>query len=261
VLLYRDLPEQLRQELDRRRRPAPAFVLFSTASDPFLGGQEVAQLSQACLEILTTRGIGVSLSTRGEIPEAVIRLLARHAPHVRITIPLTSLSDDYTRTWEAGTSLPQRRLFLIQRLLRAGIDSVHVRMEPIIPFINDGTDQLRELTSAMAGLGLKSAMVSFMHLRPGVTEQVQREAASEMAALVLGGFTHDPFQPQSARFQHLPVKLRQSNLNRIQRIGRDQGLRLSACHCQNPGIPARQCPVQPPQLPRPRGEQMPLLKE
>lgn len=262
VLVYPDLPGQLKQELDRRRRAPPAFVLFSTASDPFLGGEQVVRLSRACLETLTEREIGVSLSTRGDLPDDVIALLARHAPHVRVTVPLTSLSEAYTRAWEPGTALPRQRLFLVQRLLRAGIRGVQVRVEPIIPFVNDDTESIRELVSALVGLGLKSATVSFLHLRPGVAEQIQREAPPEVAPLVLGGFVPAeelPGQP-IAKFQHLPLKLRLAGLRRIQRIARELGLRVSACHCQNPGIPARSCPVAPPELPRPRGEQMPLLE-
>jgi len=261
LLLYRDLADQLAHELDRRRRrPVPSFVLFSTASDPFLGGDPVLALTRATLELLVKRNIGVSLSTRGEIPDDVIDLLARHAPHVQVTVPLVSLSETYTRTWEPGTAPPRRRLFLVQRLLQAGVGAVQVRLEPIIPFANDATDSLREVASALVGLGLDSAMVGYMHLRPGVAEQVKRETTPDQSALVLGGFAPDPLQPLPGKFQHLPIKLRTTNLRRIQRIGRELGLHLSACHCQNPGIPARQCPLQPPELPRPVGEQITLLE-
>jgi DNA repair photolyase len=260
LLLYENLPELLRRSLDRRRRPLPRFVLFSTASDPFLGGKEVSDISHACLQILVEHNIGVSLSTRGIIPEAVVELLGRHGNFVRVTVPLPSLSKEYVRDWEPGTAPPRERLFLIQRLQRADV-AVEVRIEPLVPFVNDSTEQIRELTSALAGLGLQTATVSYLHLRPGVAEQLQEEAPGEMGPLVLGGFVADDpaFQLPMGKFQHLPVKLRTGGLKRIQRIARERGLRISACHCQNPGIPARRCAIQPPQLPQPKGEQIPLL--
>jgi len=259
LLLYRDLPRQLESELDRRRTPPPSFVILCTATDPFLGGDEVVQTTRGCLRVLVERNIGISISTRGLIPDDVVELLARHARHVRVTVPLVCLDEAYTRTWESGTASPRSRLFLVQRLLRAGVSAVEVRLEPLVPFVNDATDGIREVVSALVGLGLKSAVVSFMHLRPGVAEQVQREAP-ELGPLVLGGFTPDEFQPPTGKFQHLPLQMRLAGLKRLQRIAREQGLRLSACHCQNPGIPARQCPVEPPELPRPVGEQLPLIE-
>jgi DNA repair photolyase len=260
VLLYENLPDLLRKTLERRRRPLPRFALFSTASDPFLGGQQVVDVSRACLQTLVEHNIGLSLSTRGDVPEAVVDLLARHRDFVRFTLPLPSLSEEYVRDWEVGTALPRERLFLLQRLQRAGV-AVEVRIEPLIPFVNDSTEQLRELTSALAGVGIESATVSYLHLRPGVAEQLQREAPGEMGPLVLGGFVPDDpaFQQPTGKFQHLPVKLRAAGLRRIQRIARDRGVRVSACNCQNPGIPARRCAVQPPHLPQPKGEQIPLL--
>jgi DNA repair photolyase len=259
--LYAELAEQLRAELDRRRRPLPSYVLFSTASDPFLGGAQVQRLSRACLEILASRGIGVSLSTRGDIPEEVIDLLARQGPHVRVTVPLPSLDQDYARIWEPETLEPRKRLFLVQRLLKAGVQ-VDVRIDPVIPFVNDSTEGLRELLSAIAGLGLTQAQLSFIHLRPGVTDQLRAEAPLELAELLLGGFSLPPESvriTQPVKFLHLSAKQRAAVLRRIQRVARERGVRVSACHCQNPGLPARRCPVEPPELPVPRGEQLSLI--
>jgi DNA repair photolyase len=260
LAVYFDLPAQLRQSLDRRRRPPPSFVLFCTASDPFLGGETIVQLSRNCLDLLVTRKIGIHLATRGDIPDDVIELLAAHGPHVRVTVPLVSMSTEYTRRWEPGAISPRQRLFLIQRLQRAEI-AVTVRVDPLIPFVNDHTEQIRELVSALAGIGLKSATLSFLHLRPGVSEQIQEEAPPELSQLALGAFALEPHELAAAKFHHLPMKLRIAGLRRIQRIAREAGLKASACHCQNPGIPAGRCPVAPPVLPTPMGEQMALIDE
>lgn len=263
LLVYFDLPNQLRHELDtsHRKSPLPPFVLLSTATDGFLGGPAVEQVTRSCLEVLLNRRIGVSFATRGAPSDDTLAVLARHAPHVRVTVPLASLSDEYTRAWEPGTALPQERLFLIQRLLERGI-TPQVRLEPMIPFVNDDTESVRELCSAVVGLGLAEASLSFLHLRPGVEEQLQREAPVDRRRLVLGSFQLPPQAagPGRPRFQHLPERHRLAGLRRIQRVAREHGLRVSACHCQNPGIPAGRCPVAPPELPRPRGEQGALFE-
>lgn len=249
VLLYSDLPRSLRYELDAERRKAaiPPYVLFSTATDGFLGGPSIMQVTHAALEVLLNRRISISFSTRGTIPDETIALLSQHAPYIRITIPLVSMSEEYTQTWEPGTSLPQQRLFLIQRLLKAGIRP-RLRLEPLIPFINDHTDQIHQVLSAIAGIGLTDATLSYFHLRPGVQEQIQSEAPASLRRLILGGFTIPA--ESNAWFHHLPLKQRLAGLRRIQRIGREHGIKISACHCQNPGLPAAvRCPIIPPEMP------------
>ncbi len=256
LLLYQDMPKLLRQQLGRleRKGALPGYVLMSTATDCFLGGPQVSQLSRACVEILLNRQIGLSISTRGTIPDDLVVLLGRHAPHVRVTVPIISLSEAYTRAWEPGTASPQQRLFLIQRLLRAGIQPT-IRMEPLIPFVNDLTKGLRDLASALVSLGLSQATLGFLHLRPGVRDQLTTEAPADLRRLVLGSF-----QPRSdRRFLHIATKQRTAGLKRVQRIGREHGLKISACHCQNPGIPAARCTIAPPTIPQPKIKQETLF--
>jgi DNA repair photolyase len=255
----------LRHELDttHRKSPLPPYVVFSTYTDGFLGGSEVLEVSRACLEIILNRRVGVSLSTRGAIPDDALAVLGRHPSHVQVTVPLVSLSEEYTRAWEPGTALPRDRLFLVQRLLQLGIVP-RLRVEPLIPFVNDHTEMLRELVSALVGLGLTEATLGFLHLRPGVGDQMRKEAPVDLQRLVLGCFPTLSESPDR-KFHHLPEKQRLAGLRRIQRIGREHGLRVSACHCQNPGLPASRCPVAPPELPRQRGNQqeldLPLAEE
>ena len=259
VGLYQALPSLLRQELDspRRKRPLPPFVALSTASDAFLGGPAVAATTHACVEIVLNRGLGLSFATRGDIPPETLRALARRPERVQVTIPLPSLSPDYVARWEPGTASPRERLFLLQRLQEAGLTPA-VRLDPLIPYVNDETESLRKLCSALSALGHTQAMVSFLHLRPGVAEQLHREAPPEALRLLLGAFPSQG-SDRPSRFDHLPQRQLLGLLRRVQRIGREQGIRLSACRCQNPGLPAARCPIAPAEGPTPPAEQASLF--
>lgn len=248
LLIYPELPAQLRHELDSRRRknPLPGYVIFSSASDAFVGGPQVLRLTRACLEILLRRDVGVALSTRGVIPDEIIELLAAHRSRVQITIPLASLSEDYTRQWEPGTAPPEQRLFTAQRLQHAGIEP-NLRLAPLIPFVNDSTDDLRQLVSAVAALGVKQMMTTLLQLRRGVGAQLEREAPAEARRLVLGSFPSQQHEGHAAEFDHVAQRHALAMLRRAQRIGREHGVRISACRCHNPGLPSSVCPVAPAQ--------------
>ncbi len=254
LLLYRDLPGQLRRELDSRRRrsPLPGYVVLGSAGDPFLGGGQTVAISRACIEVLLRRGIGVSLSTRGDIPDDVIQLMARHADRVQITVPLASTSASYTEAWEPGTALPGERLFLVQRLQAAGLEPT-MHLEPLIPFVNDDSEQLRDVVSALVGLGLKTAMLRLLQLRRGVAEQLRREAPSDLLRMVLGCFPSQQDRGRPAEFDHVAPRQALSILRRTQRIGREHGLRIQACRCHNPGLPAGRCQIEP-RDPQPLGQ-------
>lgn len=246
LLIYPNLPALLRHELDsaRRRRALPPFVLFCSAGDPFLGGPEVLELSRACLELLLRREIGVSLTTRGVVPDEVLALLTRHRQRVRIAVALASTDDGYTRRWEPGTAAPQQRLLLLQRLLEAGL-APQVHIEPLIPFVNDGSESLRELLSSLAGLGIRRAMLSLLQLRPGVADQLAREAPHELQRLILGCFPTWQQPGRHAEYDHLAPRQALGLVQRVQRLAQEHGIALTVCHCHNPGLPGGRCDLTP----------------
>ncbi|MCK5795993.1 MAG: radical SAM protein [Deltaproteobacteria bacterium] len=258
--VYQDLPGQLRRELDsrRRRNPLPGYVVVGSAGDAFLGGERVLAATRSCIGVLLRRGVGISLSTRGIIPDEIIEVLARAPDRVHITVPLASMSSDYTETWERGTASPEERLFLVQRLQAAGLEPT-MHLEPIIPFVNDDTEALRDVVSAIVGLGLKTAMLSLLQLRRGVAEQLRREAPTESLRMVLGCFSSQQEFGRPGEFDHVAPRQATSILRRAQRIGREHGLRIQACHCHNPGLPAGRCQIAP-RDPEPRGQATELFE-
>ena len=211
--LHDELPGQLKAAITspRRRSPLPRWVLVNSLSDCFLGGPEVVEVTRRCLEVLVTHRIGISLSTRGRMPDPVIELLGKHARHTRVFVPVAAMDDAYTRAWEPGTALPHKRMLLVRRLMEAGLHP-KIRLDPVIPFVNDTTASLRSTFSAVAGMGLSSVTVSFMHLRPGVEEQVQAEGPPEQTALMLGSFTA---LDQGGRYRRLPLERVRSSFKKI----------------------------------------------
>jgi DNA repair photolyase len=259
--VYREIPGQLRRELDSRikRGNVPNVVFFSTYSDPFLGGPHVLAVTRACLEIILRRGLGVSLSTRGVIPSDVLSLFSRTPERVRVTVPLASMSDSYHAIWEPGTATADQRLFVVQQLIQSGLQP-RMRIEPIIPFVNDGSEQLREVISAIVGMGIERVTLRFLQLRRGVADQITRQAPRDAVRLVLGSFPSLQETGKASSFDYIASRQALAALRRIQRVAREHGLKVQACRCQNPGLPAGLCGVMP-DVTAPLGEQLSLRKQ
>jgi len=253
LLLHDDLPAQLKSTITspRRRSPLPRWVLLNSQSDCFLGGPEVVEVARKSIEVLVTHRIGISVSTRGMIPDDVIEMLGKHARHTRVFVPVPTMDDAYTRAWEPGAALPQQRMLLVRRLMEAGLHP-RIRLDPVIPFVNDTTAMLRATFSAVVGMGLTSVTVSFMHLRPGVAEQVQAEGPPEQTGLMLGSFTAPD---QGGRYRRLSLKRVRSSFKKVKTLASEYDVAVSACSCQTPGLEASSCAILPPELPVPVGLQ------
>lgn len=245
IVVFSDLAGKLRRELDHRRKrnALPGYILLGSASDAFLGGPHVLSITRSVIDILLRRGVGLSISTRGMIPDDIIDKLAHYPDRVQITIPLSSMKNDYYQRWEKGTAKAEERLFLVQKLQAAGLNPA-MQLEPIIPYVNDGTEDLRDTVSAMVGEGMKSTMFRLLELRRGVSKQLKREAPSDVLRVLIGAFQSPP-EFDEGEYDHIEHKLALSILRRAQRIGREHGLRVQACRCHSPGLPSGRCKIRP----------------
>lgn len=87
-------------------------------------------------------------------------LLGRASSMVAMTI--TSLNDALAKQIEPDAPLPTERLKAVQSLTGKGL-LVSVRIDPIIPYLNDKTESL---VNTLASIGIKHVTCSTLKIRP-----------------------------------------------------------------------------------------------
>ena len=148
IVLYENTLEKIKDELSRRR-VTPRAVYFSPSSDLFQPASEVLELSEAIIRFLLSKRIGVAFVTKGAIPDGVLELFERHAELVRAQIGLISVDEEVARVFEPKAATPERRLYQMESLVRAGVPTV-ARVDPILPSITDSPEAAHALFRAVA---------------------------------------------------------------------------------------------------------------
>ena len=243
VYLYSNLPEKLAQELNNPRRRMPIRqVAFNTASDSFQRHPEILAVSYQAMTLLLERGIPISFLTKGWIPDRFIELFSTYPSLVRAGIGLVSISDKYQQVFEPGAATSWERLNNIERLEAAGVD-VHVRIDPIVPFYTDSEEGIEALFLELAKRGVKRVILSYLHFRPAIIEQLRMELPDTTLKLLESCFETQPWRQvgTSTRSKLVPVFLRNKGYNRFGSIGERYGITCLVCACKNPDIPAQIC--------------------
>jgi len=142
---------------DMRRARRNAIVELSSSSDPYPPLEAWMRLTRKTLELLGAHGFRILITTKSDIVVRDIDLLAKYPSSVMITI--TTLNDNLARRLEPGAPPPSRRIAAVRTLSKNGIP-VGVRVDPIIPFINDDPEDLRELIGALKDAGALQVTVS-----------------------------------------------------------------------------------------------------
>ncbi len=142
----KDLLVQLKREAAKLKGET---ISIANSSDPYPRAEASVGLTRRCLEILSESNCKIQIITKSNIVTRDDDLLTKIPSTVALTI--TTEDDNTAKLIEPWAPPPSQRLRAAQDLLKTGIP-VSVRLDPIIPLVND---QPQKLITELASIGVK----------------------------------------------------------------------------------------------------------
>jgi DNA repair photolyase len=124
-------------------------ISIANSSDPYPRAEVSAGLTRRCLEILAESNCKIQIITKSNLVVRDDDLLSQIPATVALTI--TTDDDNIAKLIEPHAPTPSQRLRAAQDLIKKGIP-VSVRIDPIIPLVND---QPQKLIADLASIGVK----------------------------------------------------------------------------------------------------------
>ncbi len=152
-------------------------VSISNSSDPYPRIESSLGLTRRCLEILVEANCRIQIITKSNLVTRDDDLLCR----VPSTVALTITTDDeqLASTLEPNAPSPSERIRAAQDLIKAGIP-VSVRIDPIIPHIND---HQQKLIATLAAVDIKHITCSTYKAKPDNWMRLTKAFPVEMEQL------------------------------------------------------------------------------
>ena len=157
-------PELL--EIALRRKKNKCMIMAGGICDPYLPEEAELRLMRRCLEVIDRYGYGVCLQTNEPLLLRDLDLLTSIHRKSRCIVEteLCTVSDELSAKLEPGLCPPAERIRMLEELNRAGIPVV-VRLTPVLPWVNDSPENLKELLSHCTRngvYGIRSMGFTFM---------------------------------------------------------------------------------------------------
>jgi DNA repair photolyase len=150
--------------LERLRTEAPKLkgeiISLSNSSDPYPKTEQSTGLTRRCLEILAESNCRIQIITKSNLVARDDDLLKQIPSTVAFTV--TTDDDQLAKVLEPNAPSPSQRLSAAEDLISQGIQ-VSVRIDPIIPFVND---QPQKLIKTLAAMGVKHVTSSTYKVKP-----------------------------------------------------------------------------------------------
>jgi DNA repair photolyase len=152
----KDLVSRLRREC---RNLKGEIISMSNSSDPYPNLESKTGLTRQCLEIMSTCNCRIQIITKSSLVTRDIDILKKTASTVSMTI--TTDNDALAKLLEPNATSPSERLKAVETLIEKGIPT-SVRIDPIIPFLNDDPENL---IKTLSSLGVKHVTGSTYKIR------------------------------------------------------------------------------------------------
>jgi len=153
----KDLLARLRREAARLKGET---ISLCNSSDPYPRLETSERMTLGCLEILAKSNCRIQIITKSNLVARDADLLRKVPSTVALTI--TTLDDALAKIVEPFAPPPSLRIRAAEDLVQAGVP-VSVRIDPIIPFVNDEPERL---VKELASVGVRHLTCSTYKAKP-----------------------------------------------------------------------------------------------
>jgi len=196
------------------------LISIANSSDPYPNLEAKTGLMRKCLEILSKHHCKIQIVTKSNIVVRDVDLLKKTTSMVTLTI--TTDDDNFSKVIEPHAPLSSERIKTAETLIEKGIP-VSIRVDPIIPFVNDDPENLiktlackgvRHITSSTYKIK-KDNWQRFSMVMPKTAEKLMPLYSEEGEKI--------------GRTTYLPKELRFELMKKVGTLAKDHGIRFGTC--------------------------------
>jgi len=172
IVVKTNAAELLEKELNpaRKRKPMPkSFIMLGGGvCDAYQPAEKKYQLARRTLELCLRFNHPVHILTKSTLVERDLDLLLQinKKNKAMVSFSLSSTDEKLSAVFEPGVPPPAEKLKTIRRFTQKGIQC-GVYLMPVIPFITDTTQQLKQTLTKVRDAGASFAIFGSMTLKPG----------------------------------------------------------------------------------------------
>ncbi len=156
-------PETLQKETEKVERDV---IAFGGVTDTYQPAERKYEITKNLLKVLLNKKFPVHLGTKSPLILRDIELLKeiQKTSWCTVTVTITTFSEELAKVFEPLAPEPEERLNLVKQLVKEGVNS-GVMLTPIIPFISDSEENLKEVIKKSAEAKAKYLLHGLMTLR------------------------------------------------------------------------------------------------
>jgi len=215
---------KLKEEIEKMAQTTKTRwpVMLSDTTDPYQPLEKEYEITKRCLEVLAEKGYPLLIVTKSHLVARDIDLFKKTQTVVSMTI--TTPREETAKTIEPYAPSPKSRFKALRQVAEEGIPTV-VRIDPIIPSVNWDLDELEEIVSRAADIGMKQVTASTLKLVKGLFPTLKNENPA-LFSILQDAYSEGEWV---SGYKYLNRTERWKILNELRGIVLKHGLKFATC--------------------------------
>lgn len=213
-----------------KRQEFPPSVYLCYSSDP-LGNEEIKESAKIVLKKLFKHNVNVLFITKGIFDDALLDIIRQRPELMNIQIDVSSCDERRNRVIEPGAPTYEERLDNIKKLSKIqNLSSLVVRMDPLLPNIDDTEENMKKILKDISELGVKEIVAGYIVLTKGLKNTWEKNEFTQVATHVLTEITPTISKQE---LYSIPFDIKLERLKKIGDLCSQYGINLSVCGCKD----------------------------
>lgn len=227
---YKDNVLHLKLDNFLKRKVFPTSVYLSYSSDP-LGDEISKESTKIVLKKLFEHNVNILFITKGVFDQSILDLIKLRPELMNIQIDLSSCDEERNHIVEPGAPSYKQRLQNIKKLSEIkGLNPVVVRMDPLIPEVDDSEKNIRGVLQDISKLGVKEIIVGYMILTKRHVKAWEKNEFLSKGAKIMTEITPTISKQE---LYSIPFESKIERIKDIKQIADQFGISLSVCGCKD----------------------------
>lgn len=227
---YKDDVLKLNIETLRNRKEFPPVVYMCYSSDP-LGSPELAELSCEALEILLKNNVNVLFITKGIFTDKILDIIREYPSLMNVQVDVSNCDSVRNMKVEPGAPSYEVRLDNLRKLSEIkGLASLSIRMDPLLPDVDDADENVRHIFSDMKELGITEAIVGYLLLTKSMKKSWERD---ELLSKVSNVMTEVTPTISGQELFSIPYQEKIRRISLIRDIAAEYNINIAVCGCKD----------------------------
>jgi DNA repair photolyase len=209
-------------------------VMISDCTDPYQPLEEVHQITRKCIQALVEYGFPLLIVTKSDLAARDIDLFKKTSTVVSITV--TTIKEETAKQIEPNAPTPEKRISALQKIAAAGIPAT-VRIDPIIPYVNDDPTEFETLVSTLADTGVRQVTISTVKPVRGFFTKIKQTFPEKHEKIVKA---YEDAEWLTG-YKYLTVEKRKTIVNKLKPIVLKHDLQFAACREGFPELNTATC--------------------